>query len=488
MTDAKPSKRTLRAPPGTRDFYPADLLRRRYIEKAWRDTAIRHGFEEIDGPTFETADLYKVKSGEGILGEMFGVFSGKAEEDLKQLRETGEAPFALRPEFTPTLARMYAARAAQLPKPCKWFWQQTCFRAERQQRGRLREFMQWNCDILGADGPMIDAELMSVVVAALEVLGLTPNDCRVRYSHRSLVASLAGRVGVPEGKVGEFLAFLDGRAKRSPEANTRALAGIGLDAAILERYSAAESALVQSWNKGTSGRDEAAREHDVWNVGDLNAALFETQIHDWCTVDLGIVRGLAYYTGAVFEVIAEGERAVAGGGRYDGLIELFGGPPTPAAGFGMGDVVLANLLGDRNLLPTDGDLVAAMSSRGAGVRPDVFVISNGEVESDHAVARVTSDLRRGVESEAWRSRDGRKPWDPDRYSAPPLHARHSYKATKNIGKLLQEASACHARFAAIIESAEHATLKNLDTRHEEKHIPLDSLAARIHSGMSPARA
>src|SRR5678816_4242514 len=130
--------RNFQAPKGTRDMYPQDLLRRRYIEKMWRDTSIRHGFEEIDGPTFEYLELYTAKSGEGIVSEIFGVFSGKDEGELAAIRAGGAAPYALRPEFTPTLARMYAAKAGSLPKPCKWFWQQNCFRAERPQRGRLR--------------------------------------------------------------------------------------------------------------------------------------------------------------------------------------------------------------------------------------------------------------------------------------------------------------------------------------------------------------
>src|SRR5262245_21817289 len=119
---------TFQAPTGTRDFYPQDLLRRRYIEKLWCDTSIRHGFEEIDGPTSEQAELYKVKSGEGILNEMFGVFSGK-DETQRSAAAAGEAPYALRPEFTPTLARLYAAKAASLPRPTKWFWMQNCYRA-----------------------------------------------------------------------------------------------------------------------------------------------------------------------------------------------------------------------------------------------------------------------------------------------------------------------------------------------------------------------
>ncbi|MFI4856005.1 MAG: ATP phosphoribosyltransferase regulatory subunit, partial [Phycisphaerales bacterium JB065] len=146
---ARVDPRSIGSPKGTRDFYPEDLLRRRYITEVWRAVSIRHGFEEIDGPTFEHSELYAVKSGEGILGELFQAFSGKAEDEREQVRETGNAPFALRPEFTPTLARMYAARAKQLPKPVRWFCVPNFFRAEKPQRGRLREFMQWNVDVIG---------------------------------------------------------------------------------------------------------------------------------------------------------------------------------------------------------------------------------------------------------------------------------------------------------------------------------------------------
>lgn len=148
---AKVDPRSIGSPKGTRDFYPEDLLRRRYITEVWRAVSIRHGFEEIDGPTFEHSELYAVKSGEGILGELFQAFSGKAEDEREQVRETGNAPFALRPEFTPTLARMYAARAKQLPKPVRWFCVPNFFRAEKPQRGRLREFMQWNVDVIGGE-------------------------------------------------------------------------------------------------------------------------------------------------------------------------------------------------------------------------------------------------------------------------------------------------------------------------------------------------
>jgi histidyl-tRNA synthetase len=180
---------------------------------------------------------------------------------------------------------------------------------------------------------------------------------------------------------------------------------------------------------------------------------------------------LAYYTGVVFEVHEAGgkERAIAGGGRYDNLIELFGGPPTPAVGFGMGDVVLSLVISERVGVLEGKELLEKLSERGASLRPDVFVISNGTPECDEAVAKLTASLR-----------------TPKITAVPAFHARHTSKSTKNIGKLLQEANGSHARFAAIIESANQdategeVTLKNLDTR-EERKIPIAELAHAISS-------
>lgn len=198
----------------------------------------------------------------------------------------------------------------------------------------------------------------------------------------------------------------------------------------------------------------------------------------WSQFDPSIVRGLAYYTGTVFEVIADGERAVAGGGRYDNLIELFGGPPTPAVGFGMGDVVLSLLLQDHNLMPEGPELLDAISRPPASVRPEVFVINAGNKDDAHEleplVTPLLANLRRGVESDAWRARDDRKPWNPDRYASDPadasrngvrpLHARKTYKSTKNLKKLLADAERQHARFAAIIHGRDRVQLKDLDRR------------------------
>jgi histidyl-tRNA synthetase len=482
------AKRSFSAPKGMRDMYPAELLRRRYIEKLWRDTAIRHGFEEIDGPAFEHTELYTAKSGEGIASEIFGVFSGKDEAEVAALRAGGQAPFALRPEFTPTLARMYAARAAQLPKPTKWFWQQNCYRAERPQRGRLREFGQWNVDVIGGDasptaqvGPT-DVDTIACCVDLLRLLQLTPNEVRVGVSDRRVVANLLIKQNIPHCHIDDIFELLDRSTKMSADTIRSEGAKLSFDIdQYLSDAQLAQSLFISGVPVMASDEHSSRWSTNLYPIKELSHQLNAIGLLEWCGLQLSIVRGLAYYTGMVFEVheTSGAERAVAGGGRYDNLIETFGGPPTPAVGFGMGDVVLGNILQDRGLMPEGRDLLAALSAPSASFRPDVFVIANEKDESQQALRPLVAYLRRGVESEAWLAKEGRKPWDPDRYAARPLHARHSYKATKNIGKLLQEAGAQHARFAAIIESAGEATLKNLDTREELRNVPLDGIAARL---------
>lgn len=491
------------APSGTRDMYPQDLLRRRYIEKLWRDTAIRHGFEEIDGPTFEHADLYSVKSGEGILSELFQVFSGKDAGELDAIRAGKSAPYALRPEFTPTLARMYAAKAGSLPKPTKWFWMQNCYRAERQQRGRLREFGQWNCDILGSAGAESpedqDSELIACLVNSLIAAGLgdTKRDdlgnVRVQLSDRRLVASVLLETGMPQGRIVEALGLLDRLEKLSPIEIDEISQRIGLNLESYEkRFHQVMDVFVDGdvvafgagWLKhptdllgddGETSPDDL--ELDIRPLVQLVNGLESLNCRKACTLNPSIVRGLAYYTGTVFEVLADNERAIAGGGRYDNLIELFGGPPTPAVGFGMGDVVLSLVLQDRGLLPEGDALMDALSRPSASYRPDAFVLSAGQTPQDQETAAaqvrpLVARLRRGTESQAYLSRESRKPWDADRYAAasggaPPLHARSSSKTTKNIGKLLQDAVAQKSKLAVIIESADEATIKDLRTNTQD---------------------
>jgi len=429
------------------------MLRRRYLVETWRDTSIRHGFEEIEGPTFEEAALYAVKSGDAILGELFQSFSGKSPDEVAMVRATGRAPFAMRPEFTPTLARMYAARARQLSKPTRWFMAGPFFRAERPQRGRLREFLQWNCDVIGnseAGGEhSAETDAMFALIGACIQLGLEPGDMRVHFCDRRFIESQLAASGVSPASMPRAFALLDKRHKVSAEAFSDEADSLGFSASGFD-------ALV------------ALRDLPASEMADDSP---------WLEWDSSIVRGLAYYTGLVFELSASGERAVAGGGRYDGLIELLGGPPTSAVGFAMGDVVLSLLLEDKGLMPEGPELMEAVSGRRASARPEAFVISANDEGSGPIVKRLVTDLRRGVESAVYLDRgDDRRPWQTDRFcSIPgdpsaggvrPLHARSSDKSTRNVKKLLGDASKQHAKFAAVIHDTDDAPdriqLKDLD--------------------------
>jgi histidyl-tRNA synthetase len=469
---------------GTRDFYPIELARRRWIEDKWRTTAIRHGFEEIDGPTFEPTDLYTRKSGDGIVSEIFGVYSGKDEARVKQMGQrlaAGDAgaiaPYALRPEFTPTLARMFAARAGQLPKPTKWFWQQNCYRAEKPQRGRLREFMQWNCDIIGgvpkpetasgatgaaalleqmtqraSENAELDAEVIACCVELLQRCGLTSSNMKVRFNDRSVLGAIVGRLGVDAEHHAAAFALIDRRGKLE-DADLEAMAfefGIHSTEFIqfLKRPRSDDDLGTALETLPVENREDAARL--LAPLSGLKELLSRAGCAEWCTVDMNIARGLAYYTGMVFEVIVDGERAVAGGGRYDNLIETFGGPPTPAVGFGMGDVVLSLILQDKGRMPSDKQIAADLK-----LRPDAFVISNGTTESDALVPVLLARLRR----------DG-------------LHARRSYKSTGKISKLLKEASDTHSRYAIIVESETEITLKDMDANTQDRG-PREELLGRI---------
>ncbi|MEO0512283.1 MAG: ATP phosphoribosyltransferase regulatory subunit [Planctomycetota bacterium] len=458
-------KPAFQAPKGTRDLYPLEAARRRWLLERWRRVSIRHGFDEIDGPTFEPADLYAVKSGEGILSELFQAFSGKDPAERDAVQQTGRAPYALRPEFTPTLARMYAAQAASLPKPTRWFMAGPFFRAEKPQRGRLREFLQWNADILGDDSEQADADVFELLVDFLSACGLTPEDATFRWSHRSAIRTLIRRIDDDESHEQSWFAWLDAFAKRSPTQRAEAAYAfgatedqvLGITAIVSGRDPAqAAAAREELQRRGETHLIEQQRQKIASEFQDFESDLFTaaSEVHairaqlkdrsltEWFRLDPQIVRGLAYYTGTVFEVIADGERALAGGGRYDNLVELFGGPPTPAVGFGMGDVVLTNVLQNKSLMPSDRDLLDEI-----GARPDVFLITP-HAELDATLASLLSTLRRRG-----------------------LHARRTTKTTRNLGKLLKDAANIHAHYAVIVESETTVTLKNLDTSDEHKNVP-----------------
>ncbi len=439
---ATPNDKThvFQAPKGTRDFYPLELARRRWIEDKWRQTSIRHGFDEIDGPTFEHLDLYTVKSGDGIVSELFSF-----------TREGGDKRYALRPEFTPTLARMAAARANSLPKPTKWFSICPYFRAENPQRGRLREFLQWNVDVIGDDSPEADGECIACCIGFLESLGLTPNDVTIKINNRVDMETILTASKFPEELIEPMLVLLDRRLKITKEQFAEESRKIGATDDHINRIERIHKLTGRS-NFLDVLRDTVGDKYPETRPLETTVDfLTKNGLWEWCETDIDTVRGLAYYTGTVFEVheTTGSERAIAGGGRYDKLIELFNGPPTPAVGFAMGDVVLSLVLQDKGLMPTDEQIAQDL-----GLRPDVYVIPTTETE--HLVKTLVAQLRR----------EG-------------LHARHTYKSTRNVGKLLKEANNAHARFALILESDTICTIKDLDSGEQEENVATDKAVARI---------
>jgi histidyl-tRNA synthetase len=349
--------------PGFRDFPPEELAFRSHVFDAWRRVSRRYGFLEYDGPPLEPLDLYVEKSGEEIVGQLYN-FTDKGDREV-----------TLRPEMTPTLARVLGERSRAMPKPIRWFTVPQLFRYERQQRGRLREHFQWNVDIVGESGVSADAEVLAVAIDALRELGLTAADVRARVSDRRLLSAVLASCGVAEERTGEAFAAVD-KVEREPAERTRArLADAGVSAQDVEPLMALFSASgLDAVTAAFGSRPEVAEA--TRPLRDYVAALRAMGLGDFVEVDLAIVRGLAYYTGIVFELFdRQGElRAICGGGRYDRLLELVGGEPLPAVGFGMGDVVLGELLAARGLVPAYERAV------------DYFVVVIGEEQRRRALA------------------------------------------------------------------------------------------------------
>ena len=326
--------------PGFRDFYPPEFSIRSHITNAWREVARRYGFEEYDGPPLEPLELYTEKSGQEIVGQLYN-FTDK-----------GDRAVALRPEMTPTFARMVGARAAGLKKPIRWFSIPQLFRYERTQRGRLREHFQWNVDIVGEEDVSADAEVLAVAVDALRLLGLTANDIVARVNDRRLLEQLLLHIGVTPERMSAAYAVIDKIGRDSNEKTRERLGSeAGLKGEQIDRVLAIFAHNdFESVSKAYGG--VPAIESELARLRSYFGQLADLGLEDYVRFDASIVRGLAYYTGIVFEIFdRQGElRAVCGGGRYDNLLKNVGGVDLPALGFGMGDVVLGELLADRGLL------------------------------------------------------------------------------------------------------------------------------------------
>jgi len=367
--------------PGFREFYPEECARRNFLFDAFRRVALSFGFKEYDAPVLEPLELYIEKSGEEIVSQLFN------------FTDRGDREVALRPELTPSLARLVGAKASSLPMPVKWFNIGEHYRYERPQKGRLRAFYQFNGDILGESGTAADAELISLLVEILRALGLTEKDFRIRLSDRTLWFLFLEGLGFEEAKSLEILSILDKSEKISAE-KTNALYQEILGA------KAKETALKIEKLKTIQDLEELRKFLDSEDLNTASKEKLDARLEDWTTligylvglgaksfvqVDLGIVRGLAYYTGFVFEAFEnEGQfRALAGGGRYNDLVAKLGGPELPAAGFAIGDVTLTDCLDRRNLLPQGTE------------NPKIVTILGGETERLEAIKDITNLRRAG---------------------------------------------------------------------------------------------
>jgi histidyl-tRNA synthetase len=338
--------------PGFRDFLPNDCARRNYILARWREVARRYGFVEWDGPVLEPTDLYRKKSGAEIVDQLFN-FTDKGDREV-----------AMRPELTPTLARMIAAHGREFKKPLKWFSIGQFFRYEKQQRGRLREHFQLNCDLVGEDDLAADIELVALCVDIVRAFGFTEKDFVIRISDREFWTDFLRSKNIPENQWDEILQTID-KFGRQPREQT------------VEKLDKLADPILKILSEG--GTSE--------KLTRLVEGLRERGLVDFVDVDVRIVRGLAYYTGLVFEVFdrAGKLRALAGGGRYDNLIGQLSDSAVslPALGFAMGDVVLGELI---NETPAARDqMQKAIAAEG---KIDIYIVIAKEERRRDALAQI----------------------------------------------------------------------------------------------------
>lgn len=409
--------------PGFRDFLPNECATRNYIFARWREVARRYGFVEWDGPLLEPTELYRKKSGDEIVGQLFN-FTDKGEREV-----------SMRPELTPTLARVVAAHDREFKKPLKWFSIPQCFRYEKQQRGRLREHFQLNCDLIGEASVVADTELIALAIDLLRTFGFSPEDVVVRISDREFWTDFLRDQNVAEERWPEILQIID-KSEREPRDKTAARLG-----------DLAESIFPILENGGRSEKLE-----------EILAGLRARGLDDYAKVDVRIVRGLAYYTGVVFEVFDRtGQfRAIAGGGRYDNLIAQLsdGAVSLPAVGFAMGDVVLGDMIAS---LPAARELMERTLNHNRAL--DAYAVIAKEEQRADAVRTIQ------------RLRDGG------------LRTDFPMTTTK-VGKQFQMAEQLGARVAIVFgDEWPLVAVKDLATGKQEL-VPHEELLAHLRASLS----
>ena len=407
------------SPKGTRDFYPEDMAFREHIFSSWHTTCKRYGFELYDGPMFEHLELFTQKSGDEI------------EKQLYTFEDKGGRRMALRPELTPTLARMVASKGTNLKRPMRWYSIPRLFRYERMQKGRLREFFQLNMDILGVKDVSADAELIAAVIDMMRDLGFTDEDFTVHISSRTLLEELFIDAGIARENLGAMYNLLDKKHKIPPEEFSTELSALAGSASQQERINRVLSIQSLADASGINPSMNALKD-----LQDLFALLEGYNMSTYVSFDIGIVRGLAYYTGIVFEVFDKKRdlRAIAGGGRYDKLVGLYGGPDTPAVGFAAGDVVLGELLREKSGVPP---LLP---------RSTVYIVSFNQENPMKAINSAGIIRRAGISCE------------------------FSLKKT-GIGKQMEQAHAARSRFVVFVGGNEEKEgkikIKNMETGEEK---------------------
>ena len=321
---------------GTRDFYPAELRLRNWLFDIWRESSRQFGFEEYDACVLEHEELYVRKAGEEIT------------EQLYSFEDKGGRRIALRPEMTPTLARLILQRKNALTFPLKWFTVAQCFRYERMTRGRRREHYQWNADVIGQSRLVAEVEVLSVLILSLEKMGLSPSRVQVHLNDRRILGSVLAHLGVPAEQHVGVMVVMDKRDKLPPEALERQLAEQGLGKGQIDGLNELLRMDTLEQVQGRLGKTAALQE-----LRQLLDMLDAVGYGGYALFDITVVRGLSYYTGTVFEIRDTGVnlRAICGGGRYDSLLSALGGESIPAIGFGFGDVVILELLAELDLLP-----------------------------------------------------------------------------------------------------------------------------------------
>jgi histidyl-tRNA synthetase len=406
--------------PGFRDFLPEDCAKRNYIFTRWREVARRYAFVEWEGPVLEATELYKKKSGAEIADQLFN-FTDKGEREV-----------ALRPELTPTLARVVAAHEREFKKPLKWFSIGQFFRYEKQQRGRLREHFQLNCDIIGEPDLAADIELVAPCIDLLRAFGFTEKDFVVRISDREFWTDFLRERDVPADRWDEFLQAID-KFGREPREKTA------------EKLGELAEPVFSTLKSG--GKSE--------KLSKLVDALRGRGLADFVAIDIGIVRGLAYYTGIVFEVFdrAGKFRAVAGGGRYDNLIAQLsdGAVSMPALGFAMGDVVLGELI---NEIPQAREAMQKAITNDRKI--DIYIVMAKEEHRADALAQIQELRDRGY------------------------HVDYPLTSEK-VGKQFQTAEQLGARVAVLFgDEWPQLKIKNMATG-EQQLVQKDDFLSRVES-------